>query len=96
MSLPLGLAFTWPQFFVFFLLALTGAFVAERLVGNAPKFGFLGSVALAALGAWLFVNIPVELSLEPRLEDLPVVRTILGALLIVAAFAFFRKQGVTR
>ncbi len=96
MSLPLGLAITWPQFFAFMLLALVGAFLAELLVGNSPRFGFIGSVALAILGAWLFVNIPVEISVEPRLEDWPVARAILGALVLVVVFAFFRKQGVTR
>jgi uncharacterized membrane protein YeaQ/YmgE (transglycosylase-associated protein family) len=87
---------TWPQVFTLLLLALAGAFLAELLVGNAPKFGFLGSVVLAVLGCWIFVNLPLDISIEPRLEDMPVIRGILGAMLVVAVFAFFRKRSSVR
>jgi hypothetical protein len=50
----INLSWTWPQVFALLLLALVGAFLAERLVGNAPKYGFLGSLVLGVLGAWLF------------------------------------------
>jgi uncharacterized membrane protein YeaQ/YmgE (transglycosylase-associated protein family) len=92
----INLNWTWPQVFALLLLALVGAFLAERLVGNAPKYGFLGSLALGVLGAWLFTNVPLEIQLEPRLEDMPVVRAILGGLVLVAIFAFLRKQGAPR
>jgi len=96
MSLPSALMLTWPQVFTLLLLALVGAFLAELLVGNAPKFGFLGSLVLAALGSWIFVNLPLDITIEPRLEDMPVVRAILGAMLVVAVFAFFRKRNSVR
>ena len=96
MTLPVSLTFTWPQTFALLILALVGAFLAEWLVGNTPKFGLLGSIALGVLGGWLFANLPIDFPLEPHLEDMPVVRSILGALVLVAIFAYFRKQGVRR
>ncbi len=96
MSLPSSLLLTWPQVCALLLLAIAGAFLAERIVGNTPRFGLLGSMALGVIGGWLFGNLPFDFSLEPRLEDMPVIRTMLGALLLVAAFAYFRKQAVRR
>ncbi len=92
----INLSWTWPQVFALLLLALVGAFLAERIVGNAPKYGFLGSLVLGILGAWFFSNLPLEIQIEPRLEDMPVVRSILGGLVLVAIFAFLRKQGASR
>jgi uncharacterized membrane protein YeaQ/YmgE (transglycosylase-associated protein family) len=96
MSLPSALLLTWPQVFALLFLALIGAFLAELLVGNAPKFGVLGALVLAVLGSWLFINLPLDISFEPHLEDLPVLRSILGSLLVVALFAFFRKLNNAR
>jgi uncharacterized membrane protein YeaQ/YmgE (transglycosylase-associated protein family) len=96
MSLPFGLYLIWSQFFVVALLALVGAFIAERVVGNAPKFGFMGSLVLGLLGAWLFIGLPVNVEVEPRFEDIPLVRGLLGSFIIVTIFAFFRKQGSFR
>ncbi len=96
MSLPSALLLTWPQVFVLLFLALIGAYLAELVIGNAPKFGFLGSVVLAVLGSWLFINLPLDISVEPRLEDLPVVRAVLGGLLVVALFAYLKKQSYSR
>ncbi len=96
MNLPSALLLTWPQVFVLLLLALIGACLAELAVGNAPKFGFLGSLCLGILGSWLFINLPFEVSIEPRLEDLPIIRAVLGGLLIVALFAFYRKRTSVR
>lgn len=96
MNLFSTLLLTWPQIFALLLLATIGAFVAELIVGNAPKFGFLGSLGLAVLGAWIFANLPLDFPIEPRLEDWPVVRGVLGGLLLVALFAWLRKQGATR
>ncbi|HEX2910669.1 MAG TPA: hypothetical protein VH186_07660 [Chloroflexia bacterium] len=98
MKLPfsLSLSWTWPQVFALLLLALAGAFIAERIIGNAPKFGLLGSLVLSLLGAWIFINLPLDISIEPRLEDTPVIRAILGSMVIVSLFAFFRKQGARR
>jgi uncharacterized membrane protein YeaQ/YmgE (transglycosylase-associated protein family) len=92
----INLNWSWPQVFALLLLALVGAFLAERLVGNAPKYGFFGSLVLGTLGAWFFSNLPLEIQIEPRLEDMPVVRSILGGLVLVAIFAFLRKQGAPR
>lgn len=92
----INLNWTWPQVFAFLLLVLIGAFLAERIIGNAPKYGFLGSLVLGILGAWFFANLPLEIQIEPRLEDMPVVRSVLGGLVLVAIFAFLRKQGAPR
>lgn len=96
MSLPAGIFITWPQVFVLLVVALIGALIAELVIGNAPKFGFFGSVLAGLLGAWILTNLPLDLAVEPRLEDLPLIRGILGSFIVVAIFAFFQKQGAFR
>ena len=96
MTLPPSLVLTWPQIFALLLVAVIGAFLAEWWVGNSPRFGILGSVVIGIAGSWLFANLPLDIAIEPRLEDMPVVRGVLGSLLLVATFAYFNKQRVRR
>ncbi len=87
------LTLTIPQILAFLFLAVIAAFLGELVVGNAPFLGFLGALGAALLGVVLFVKLPLpEVTLEPRLEDIPVVRAILGGALIAALFAFIRKK----
>lgn len=89
MSLPL----TIPQLLALLFLAVIAAAIAELIVGNAPPLGFLGAIVLSVLGVCLFVNLPwFEVALEPRLEDMPVVRAILGGIVVSGLFAFVRKK----
>ncbi len=87
------LSLTLPQLLALLLLAVVAALIAELIVGNAPIFGFIGALVFSLVGVWLFVNIPwLEVAFEPRLEDLPVVRGILGGVLVSGLFAFVRKR----
>ena len=87
------LALTLPQILALLLLAVIAALIAELLVGNAPYFGFLGAIVTALLGVWLFVNLPwLEFSYEPRLEDIPAIRAVVGGVLVSGLLAFVRKK----
>jgi uncharacterized membrane protein YeaQ/YmgE (transglycosylase-associated protein family) len=84
---------TIPQILAILFLAVVAALIAELIVGNAPYFGFIGAVVLALLGVWIFVSLPwLEITYEPRLEDIPVVRAVIGGVLVSGLFAFLRKK----
>lgn len=84
-----------PQIFALLFLATIAAFVAELLVRNAPPLGFVGGIVFGLVGVWFFANLPwLDLSIEPRLEDIPAVRAVLGGVIIVAIFAMFVKGKV--
>jgi len=87
------LALTVPQVLTLLFLAVIAAWLAELLVGNAPTFGFIGAVVFSLLGVWLFITLPwLELSFEPRLEDIPVVRGLLGGIVVTSLFAYVQKK----
>jgi uncharacterized membrane protein YeaQ/YmgE (transglycosylase-associated protein family) len=84
---------TLPQLFALLFLAAIAALLGELIAGAAPDFGFLGAIVLAALGAIILIQLPLpQISIEPQLEDLPTIRGVLGGMLLVAAFGFYRKQ----
>lgn len=87
----LGLAL--PQLLALLFLAIIAAFIAELIVGNAPMLGFIGAIIFALLGAWLFILLPwFQFPLEPKLEDVPVIRAVIGGILTTSLFAFVRKK----
>jgi uncharacterized membrane protein YeaQ/YmgE (transglycosylase-associated protein family) len=84
---------TLPQLFALLFLASIAALIGELIVGAAPDFGFLGALVLGVLGVIIFVRLPIpQLGIEPQLEDLPVVRGVLGGVIVVAGFAYYRKR----
>jgi uncharacterized membrane protein YeaQ/YmgE (transglycosylase-associated protein family) len=84
---------TTPQLFALLVLAAIAAFLAELLIRNAPPLGFMGGLFLGLLGVWIFANITwLDVAIEPRLEDIPVVRALLGGILLVALFCYMRKR----
>ncbi|MEI6045116.1 MAG: hypothetical protein WCS37_12260 [Chloroflexota bacterium] len=87
------LPITLPLILALFFLAVVAACLAELIVGNPPFFGVIGAVLSAALGVWIFVSLPwFEISYEPRLEDLPVIRAVIGGVVVSGLFAFLRKK----
>ncbi len=87
------LTLTLPQILALLFLAVMAALLAELVIGNAPYFGFLGAFLTAFLGVLIFVKLPgPDLSFEPRMEDIPVVRAILGGALMAGIFALIRKK----
>jgi uncharacterized membrane protein len=84
---------TLPQLFALLFLATIAALLGELVVGAAPDLGFLGAILLAALGVVILVSLPLpQIGFEPQLEDLPVVRGVLGGAVVVAGFAYYRKR----
>ena len=82
-----------PQIFALLFLATIAALIAELFVRNAPPFGFVGGLLLGVIGVFIFTLLPgPNISFEPRLEDIPAIRAVLGGFLIVAFFCFIRKR----
>jgi uncharacterized membrane protein YeaQ/YmgE (transglycosylase-associated protein family) len=89
----MSFAWTIPQLLTLLLLAVIAAALAELIVGNAPMFGFVGAIVLSFLGVWIFVNLSwFQVPFEPRLEDLPVIRAVLGGVVVSGLFAFAQKK----
>jgi uncharacterized membrane protein YeaQ/YmgE (transglycosylase-associated protein family) len=84
---------TLPQLFAILFLATLGALLAELIVRSAPAFGFLGAIVLAGLGVIIFTYIPFpEIALEPKLEDIPAVRAVLGAAIVCGLFCYLKRR----
>lgn len=84
---------TNPQIFALLFLATIAAFLAELLIRNSPPLGFIGGIILGLFGVWIFANLPgPNVAFEPRLEDIPTVRAVLGGVVVVAVFCYIRRR----
>lgn len=82
-----------PEIFALLFLATVAALIGELIARNAPPFGFVGGIILGLLGVWIFANVPLpKLQFEPMLEQIPVIKAIIGGILIVALFSYIRKR----
>lgn len=84
---------TLPQLFALLFLATLGALLAELVVRSSPAFGFLGAIVLAGLGVVIFTYLPFpEIAIEPKLEEIPTVRAILGGMIVCGIFCFLKRR----
>ncbi|GCE13978.1 hypothetical protein [Tengunoibacter tsumagoiensis] len=86
--LGISFAITQGQLVYAIIAALIGV-VAEFIIGWRLPFGVVGAFFAALIGIWLFTNvIPVDIegSLTIAGETIPVVKAIIGAILVVAAW----------
>ncbi|NWJ44948.1 MAG: hypothetical protein HXX08_03630 [Chloroflexi bacterium] len=84
---------TLPQFFALVFLAAIAAFLGELIAGAAPDFGFFGAIILAVFGVVILIELPLpQFDFEPTIEDIPIVRGVLGGIFLVAGFGFYRKR----
>lgn len=82
-----------PEIFALLFLATIAAFIGELIARNAPPFGFVGGIILGLLGVWIFANLPwPKLQFEPTLEQIPVIKAVIGGILIVTIFSYVRKR----
>ena len=82
----------WPKALALFFLAIVGAYLGELVTRSSPKFGIFGSLVLAVLGAWICVNLPIEIPIEPIFQGWPIGRGILGSAFVVALFSYWNRQ----
>jgi len=58
--------------------------IAEFIVGWRLPLGFIGAIIASLVGIWVFTNvIPLNISGDPVIYGVPIIRTLIGALLFV-------------
>ncbi len=84
-----GRILDWPftitqSLVVYIILAVLIGLAAEFIVGWRLPFGVLGAFLAALLGIWLMNLIGVNIAGDPILYSVPLVKTLLGAIIMVA------------
>src|SRR5712691_11674449 len=70
---------------VYLVVAAIVGLVAEFIVGWRLPFGFIGAIIAALVGIWLLTNvIQVVIPGDPVLYGVPIIKALLGAVLLVA------------
>ena len=84
---------TLPQLLLLLAVACLAAWLSELLAQVAPPLGFVGAVLSAFIGAWLFAALPVaQVEAEPTFQDIPLIRSFVGALLVACIYGFYFKR----
>ncbi|HEY0752672.1 MAG TPA: hypothetical protein VGD98_01735 [Ktedonobacteraceae bacterium] len=80
------------NFIVYLLVAAVVGFVAEGILGWRAPLGFVGAIIAALVGIWLMTQVIVISGLPdfyiPTTPPVPLVRALLGALILVALWHF--------
>jgi uncharacterized membrane protein YeaQ/YmgE (transglycosylase-associated protein family) len=73
---------------ILLLVAAACGLIAERLVGRALPFGWVGAILAGFVGAWLMVDV-LHLVIAPELtvEGLPLVSAIVGAVIVAIGYS---------
>ena len=70
---------------VYLVVAAIVGLVAEFIVGWRLPFGFIGAIIAALVGIWLLTNvIQVVIPNDPTIYGVPIIKALLGAVLLVA------------
>jgi len=84
---------------VYLVVAAIVGFIAEFLVGWRLPFGFIGAIIAALVGIWLLTNvIQVVIPGDPVFYGVPIIKALLGAVLLVAVwhlltYGAWRRRG---
>ncbi len=72
---------------VYLIVAAIVGIVAEFIVGWRLPFGFIGAIIAALAGIWLLTNvIQVVIPNDPVIQGVPIIKALLGAVLLVAVW----------
>src|SRR5437870_12479369 len=70
---------------IYLVVAAIVGLVAEFIVGWRLPFGFIGAIIAALVGIWLLTNvIQVVIPNDPNVYGVPIIKALLGAVLLVA------------
>src|SRR5437899_10866592 len=70
---------------IYLVVAAIVGLVAEFIVGWRLPFGFIGAIIAALVGIWLLTNvIQVVIPNDPIVYGVPIIKALLGAVLLVA------------
>lgn len=94
-------SFGW-NLVLYLVIAAVVGLIAEFIVGWRLPFGIVGAIIAAIVGIWLMTNVIVINGIgDYVLYDVPVVRALIGAILLVAlwhliTFGFARRRRYSR
>ncbi|HMA37822.1 MAG TPA: GlsB/YeaQ/YmgE family stress response membrane protein [Chloroflexia bacterium] len=85
------------QLIIYLVIAAIVGLLAERLVGAGP-WGLIGNIVVGLLGIWVMLNvIKFQLSGDPVIGGVPIITSILGAILVdVVLSLIMRGRGPRR
>lgn len=92
-SAPLQFTITTSEIIYVVIAAIVGL-VAEFIVGWRLPFGIIGAIIAALVGIWLLtsvieVTIPGDYILNIAGQSIPLIRALLGAIVVVAIWHMF-------
>lgn len=77
---------------VYLIVAAIVGFVAEAILGWRAPLGFIGAILAALVGIWLMTQVIIISGLGdyniPTTPPVPIVRALIGALILVAIWHF--------
>ncbi len=85
-----GFTFNLAGLIIIVVVGLAAAGITERLAGEKPGKNLLSVVLLTLLGAYIFAAF-VKLPFELRLDNVPLVAALLGAIVFGVFFVLIRK-----
>jgi uncharacterized membrane protein YeaQ/YmgE (transglycosylase-associated protein family) len=75
---------------VYLIVAAVVGLVAEAIVGWRLPFGFIGAIIVALIGIWLMTRVIIIDGLpDINVEGVPLLRALIGAMLLVALWHAF-------
>ncbi|HYK85465.1 MAG TPA: hypothetical protein VEV19_08880 [Ktedonobacteraceae bacterium] len=83
----------------YLVVAAIVGLVAEFIVGWRLPLGFIGAILASLAGIWVFTYlIPLNINGDPILYGIPIIRTLIGAILFVIiwhalTFGAWRSRG---
>ena len=68
----------------YLVVAAIVGIIAEFIVGWRLPLGFVGAIIASLIGIWVFTHIiPLSISGDPVIYGVPIIRTLIGAILFV-------------
>jgi len=84
---------------VYLIVAAIVGLIAEFIVGWRLPFGIIGALIAALVGIWIVNNlIIIRISGDPVIQGVPIIRTLIGAVIFVAIWhlltyrAWYRRR----
>ncbi|GAC1616790.1 MAG: hypothetical protein NVS4B11_05220 [Ktedonobacteraceae bacterium] len=82
---------------LYLIIAAIVGYLAERIVRSSVPFGIIGSIIVALIGIWLMTRVLVISGIgDIYLLGVPLVRALIGAILLVLIWRAITYRRVTR
>ncbi len=82
---------------LYLIIAAIVGYVAERIVRSTVPFGIIGSIIVALIGIWLMTRVIVINGIpDITVLGVPLIRALIGAILLVLIWRALTYRRVTR